>query len=64
MSWILRLFGSHIMMSILIVVSYYSIEVCKIHSWLAMAEASEAESASGPPTMLEIPVAFVAGSEI
>eukprot|EP00956_Cyclotella_meneghiniana_P016809 scaffold26860_cov62-Cyclotella_meneghiniana.AAC.4 len=39
-------------------------EVCKIHTWLAMAEASEAESASGPPTVLEIPMAFVAGREI
>jgi len=39
-------------------------EVCKIHTWLAMAEASEAESASGPPTMLEIPMAFVVGREI
>ena len=41
-----------------------TVEVCKIHTWLAMAEASEAESASGPPTMLEIPMAFVVGREI
>jgi hypothetical protein len=34
---------------------FFLSETRKIQTWLAMAEAAEAESASAPPAVLEIP---------